>query len=226
MRLLTLLILIILVSCSTAPQVRLPASDTLERLGMVDVDRSLVQIFQALGSHEVAYYFYVQLKDTKGNFVDATKSDFKILTTRGKRVKFDFERLLVGRYYLSIPKKSHQQSHQMDLYVRGKVLRGQLKISMRQPHPKHTTLKLLSNHGNQLTLELRFADQKNHPVEVPQTPEILLEGGGAIENLLRVKEGIWQFTVYYPEENQILYLGVRTMGLTFQNLYRYQHVEK
>jgi hypothetical protein len=218
--------LIFLISCSSPPQVRFPASESLQRLGTSDIKRSGVQIFLASENTEFAFYFYVQLKDAAGNYVDTRQEDFILKTNRGRRVDFQFERLQVGRYYLSVHRRSAPDSSRVDLYLQGKVLRDQFHVSAQRPHHHHVTLKLFDNKDHRLTFELRLADKKNLPVEVPETPEILIEGQGSVESIDRVGQGVWRFVLHYPEENQILYLGIRTMGLTFQNLYRYQHVEK
>lgn len=227
MRIIILILLMLSVSCALrAPQRHIANIDVAEKYGAHDSKRSLVQIFPSQNLKEISFYLYVQLKDKNGKFVDAKPNEFQLKTRKGSKISFDFERVLVGRYYLSILKNQKIESHDLDLFVQGRVLKEQFKLQMNRPHEKHTKLKLLKNNRNLLHFELRLADSKNRPLEVPEKPEILLDGPGVVEEMKHIKEGVWQFKVKYPDENHITYFSVRSMGITFQKLYRYQHIEK
>lgn len=228
MRLIFITILFVLCSCAhQAPERKTASAEIAERLGHVDHKRSLVQIYQAQeGRKENAFYLYVQLRDKKGRFVDAKPSEFNLKNRKGSKIDFDFERFLVGRYYLIIPKSEKIESHEIDLLVQGKMLKEQFKLQMKRPHEKYTKLKVLKNKRHKMMFELRLADNKNRPVEAPEAPELLIDGPGTVVEVKHIREGIWQITVSYPDENHITYFGVRSMGITFQKLYRYQHIEK
>jgi hypothetical protein len=75
-------------------------------------------------------------------------------------------------------------------------------------------------------LRLTLRDRRNLPVEMQQSPEIILEGIGEVSGLKMVKAGVWEFTISYPEVNQILYVSLRANGVKIERLFRFQHVEK
>jgi len=85
---------------------------------------------------------------------------------------------------------------------------------------------LIQKSEGKLFLRLKLADKTNRIVDSPEIPEIFLEGDGFIQDLKYLGEGVWDFTVVHPGENQLMYFSVRYMGLYFPNLYRYQHVDK
>jgi hypothetical protein len=187
----------------------------------------MVQIFPSRDPDQnLAFYLFVQLKDDRGRFVDCPREDLSLVSSKGSKVLFRIERLQIGRYYLFIDNEEPIKSNQIDLLVQGKPLKELLKLHIQLPHKSHTILKKVRNTHHQLTLELRLADKDNRPVMGPEDPEILIEGYGIIHNLLPISEGVWQFTVDYPEENQIMYFSIRSMGILFKDLYRFQHIEK
>lgn len=218
------------VSCALrAPERKIANAEIPVKFGKHDSQRSLVQIFPATDvQKDAAFYLYVQLKDAQGKFVDARPAEFNLKTRKGHKIDFDFERVLDGRYYLTILKSERIESHEIDLFVQGKALKEQFKLQLKRPHEKFTKLKLLKNnkHTHSQVFELRLADGKNRPLEVPEVPELVFEGPGQVAEAKHIREGIWHITVIYPDENHISYYGVRSMGVTFQKLYRYQHVEK
>lgn len=195
--------------------------------GIMDRQKSLVQIFPAVAADSgIWYFFYIQLKDSKGHFVDCDPSDLSLKTTKGKEIPFKYERLFTGRYYLTIEKTVEFNSGQLDFFIKGKPLNEQFQLSMRQPDRTKSTIKILRNEHNEITFQLRLNDSSNAPVDTPDRPEILLEGLGSVENVKHISEGVWEFSVIYPEENQIMYFSIRAQGVYLGKLFRYQHVEK
>lgn len=167
----------------------------------------------------------MQLKDVNGKFVDCGPEEFSLKSKKGKKLNYSFERSLKGHYFLTIHSSELNVKH-INLFVQNKPLMEQFKLQLNRPVPVHTKMKIIKNAENTLSVELLLRDKENKPVELPERPEILLEGAGHIENLQHVGEGIWHFEVKYPEENQIMYFSIRAMGVKIPNLYRYQHVEK
>jgi hypothetical protein len=136
------------------------------------------------------------------------------------------EQSLDGRYYITIEKTSEFSSAEMDIFLKGRPLKEQFKLSMHYPDQKNSSIKMIKNSNNILVFRLRLADKNNRLVEIPDRPEIILEGVGNVDDLRHVSEGTWEFSVIYPEENQIMYFSVRAMGVYLSNIFRYQHVEK
>lgn len=227
MRSLLILLILLITACASDPERQARKIASMSRPVIFDYSKSLVHIFPAVAADNgIWYYFYVQTKDTFGRFHAIDTKEIEIRTRKGKKVPYKVEQLLPGRYYLTLEKTSDFSSAELDIFVRGKALKEQFKLNMRQPDQKNSSIKMIKNSRNTLVFRLRLADKKNQPVEVPDKPEIILEGMGNIEDLKHVSEGTWEFSIIYPEQNQIMYFSVRATGVYLSNLYRYQHVEK
>jgi NADH dehydrogenase/NADH:ubiquinone oxidoreductase subunit G len=153
-------------------------------------------------------------------------SEIELKTSKGSAVEFKFQKILMGRYYLTLEKTAEISSAQIDFFVKGKPLKEHFQLSMRLADKTKTTIKMLRNDRNELTFKLRLADKNNLPVETPDQPEILLDGEGSVEEMRHISEGVWEFKVIYPEQNQIMYFSVRAHGVYLGKVFRYQHVEK
>lgn len=227
MRPLLIVLTFLIAACASDPEKQVRKIASMSRPAIYDHTKSLVNIFPAVSADEsIWYYFYVQTKDTYGRFIQIDMNDIVIKTRKGKKISFKVEQLLQGRYYLTLEKTSDFSSAELDIFVRGKALKEQFKLNMRRPDKKNSSIKLIKNSQNTLVFRLRLADKKNQPVEIPDKPEIILEGIGNVEDLRHVSEGTWEFSIIYPEQNQIMYFSVRAMGVYLSNLFRYQHVEK
>lgn len=219
----------LLASCATPVKVREPASmlPKIDVPAEVDLKKSMVQIFPAVAADNgIWYFFYLQLKDARGNYVDCLPAEIELKTQKGLPVEFKYQKILTGRYYLTLEKTAKISSAQLDFFVKGKPLKEQFKLNMRLPDRTKTTIKMLRNDRNEISFQLRLADKDNLPVETPDQPEILLDGEGSVEEMRQISDGIWEFKVIYPEQNQIMYFSVRAQGVYLRKVFRYQHVEK
>ncbi len=215
------------VGCANKQPQRRPSSESLFRFGEVDAQKSRVQIFPAVISNkELVHYFYLQLKDREGKFIDCESSEISLVTHSGQPIPFEFERLLAGRYYVTVKQTSEVNFGELNFFIRDKLLKEQFKLYLKKPDKSHTQVFLVKNDKNKMTLRLRLADKSNRPVALPDTPEVLLDGLGFIEELKLIDEGIWEFSVIYPEQNQIMYFSIRAHGAYFERIFRYHHVEK
>jgi hypothetical protein len=227
MRILFILTLFLTYGCATSGPERSIASETELRYGVIDFKKSLIQIFPAVAEQEgLRYYFYLQLKNQSGEFVDCDPADLTLKTKRGKKVPFKYERLLTGRYYLTILKTPQISSAEMNFFIQGRPLKEQFKLHFQEVSRAHTKLYVLKNTRNKIKFRLRLADRLNQPVEIPDQPEIILDGQGQIDDVKHVDEGTWEFSVIYPDQNQIMYFSLRAHGTYFDRIFRYQHVEK
>lgn len=221
-----ILIVLFCLGCSTQKAQRNVASNSAPILPTeVDPEKSIVRIFPAVADeHGLWYYFYLQLKDRNGQFVDS--DDIKITTLKGEGIPFLKERIKSGRYYLTLEKNAGVSSAHLNVLAQGKILKEEFKLSFDYPHKSHSKIRLVQKENHVLKFQLNLRDEKNIPVAVSEQPEIFLEGMGIIKELNEVSQGTWEFTVVYPDENQIMYLSVRAMGVFLPKLFRYQHVEK
>lgn len=213
--------------CSTRTVSRDIASVTPEQKSEIDLKKSFVQIFPNIVSGEESwYYFYVVLKDHKGRYIDCPETDLSLKTISGKKVPFKLERILLGRYYVNLKRKPNMTTEELTFFVQGKPLKENFKLYFKRPEARHSKIVFVKKSSSKLTLELHLADKNKRPVDPPDVPEVILDGVGEIGTLKHIREGVWEFTVIYPDQNQIMYFSVRSMGVYLSNLFRYQHVEK
>jgi hypothetical protein len=214
-------------SCSSeVPTRKLASTEVSMVYGEIDHKKSNVQLFHK-GSENQGYYLYVQLKNEQGDFIDCEKEDFFLKGPEGKRIEFHFLRKLRGRFYLIVENGNGEDFKEVDLLVKGAPLRESFKLQLRRPHASQTKMILIQKLGGKIFLRLKLADKANRSVESSEIPEIFIEGtDGFIQDMKNVGDGIWDFTVVFSEESQLMYFSVRYMGVNFPNLYRYQHVDK
>lgn len=223
-----LLFLILLsASCATESPVRNPSSlDTLVEKGVIDPSKSVVQVFPPYEqSGKIFSYLFVQIKDADGRYIDCVSDEVRISDQKKKTVSFKYERLSKGKFYL-ILEKADLRHDAIDIVIQGKPLMSKLRLYARTPHMRHSSLRILEESAHKLTLELRLKDENNEIVELPGSPEILVDGPVSLSSLTPTGPGIWTFSVEYPDENQIIYFSVKAHGATLPQLFRFQHVEK
>lgn len=217
-------LIFLIYGCAEAPLRRHPASETIIRIGNISRAHSLVQLFPSSEGDSLTYYFYLQLKNEKSEYVDCDPSEVTLKNKQNKPIPFKLERLLTGRYYLIINKS--QGLKDIDFYVRGLPLKEKFNLNLAQPDKRFTTIAIKDKGEGKIVFHLKLADKTNKPVVLLNEPEIVFEGRGQIDHLRYIQEGIWEFTVIYPEDNQIMYFSVRAQGVYLTNLLRYQHIEK
>lgn len=192
----------------------------------MDLKKSEVQIFPAVASDSgVWYYFYVQLKDQNGNYVDCAPGELTLATSKGEPILFEYERQLPGRYYLTVEKTVKISSYQLNFFVRKRPLKEKFKLHFSSPSKSKSRISILEKNNHHLKLQLKLVDEQNRPVQMPDQPEVMFEGLGYIEDIKQVGEGTWEFLVIYPDENQIMYFSVRAMGVFMPKIFRYHHVQ-
>lgn len=224
------LFIFIFFNCAGVKPKRVPATvDTNFFFDEIDAKKSQVKLFPPEFENGLFhYYFYVQIKNKLGRFTDIEEHDIELRVGKNEKMEFRLERQLRGRYYVKVDSLKELSQKQLDFYVMGKLLKDQYKLSMVTVDKTTTKLKLLSNRKHRAKFQLFLGDKSGKGVEIPSTPEIILEPGGIgeIEDLVHVKQGIWEFTMTYPEHNSIIYINVRAHGLYIEHLYRFHHVEK
>ena len=189
----------------------------------IDFKQSRVQTFP---STDDSYLFYVHLKNKFGIDTDCDISEISLKTIDGKSLEFKYEMLQAGRFYLRVLNSSQVRSDQISIFIQGKLLNQGIPLKMPRPDLKNSSLKILRNENNIIVFQLRLADSRNNLIDTINDPEIIMEGLATMEGLRRISKGIWEYSVVYPEDNQIMYFSVRSQGVYFHNLLRYQHVEK
>lgn len=220
---LTFVVLLFIVGCSVSPPVRKPASQT-TLYGRPDHQLSRIQFFPSTTvDGEEHIYFYLELKDDSGALIDCAPAEILLQTKAGKAVAFKLERILRGKYYLILYERPQVEG--LVLFLNGEVL-STFNLPRGRPAPAQTKITRVKTDKNKTTFLLRLADAQNRPVKLVERPEILLEGLGSVKDLQEISEGMWEFSVVYPEISQIMYLSVRAQGVYLERIFRYHHVEK
>lgn len=228
MKFLILLTLIALTACSHMPE-REPASfSEIIVLGEIDKFKSVVTLFPPEIKGDIyRYFFYLQLKNSEGQFVDCDERDVVLKNKKGKKIPFRLERVLPGKYYVIIEKSAKVITSDLDISVQGKVLREQFKLTLNHPDKKNSKIKIISEENHRVTFELTLADSNGKRVNLFEKPEIVFNDGNvSMENLHQVKEGVWRFTLLLSEQNHVIYISVKTNGAYLERLYRLHYVDK
>ena len=224
MKLGILFFLIFLTSCAATAPKRTPSSEASFRPGIVDSHKSRVRLFPA--ENEQFYNFYLELKNPQGEYVDCDPSEIEVHTKSGKHLAFDYERILAGRYYLVIDQQQLGSIDFIEIGIRGERLPLKFKIHSHKPDSKNSKISIIENEGNIMRLRLRLANAKNEVIDLHDRPEILFHGEGYVSEPEKKGRGIWEFSVIYPEANQIMYFSIRAQGTYLHRIFRYQHIEK
>jgi len=109
--------------------------------------------------------------------------------------------------------------------VQDKTLKHKVR-TIQRPSKSKSKFLIISNKNHELVVQLFLKDKKGNFVDLQYSPEIMIEGAGTLNDLVMVKNGLWQFRVTFSEDNHILYFSVRANGVYLERLLRFQHLEK
>ncbi len=222
-----LLGLFFLFSCAHEDVARAPASEAeLIQFGDFDTKKSTVKMFPPQFEGEIIrHYYYVELKDESSKYIDRDDHEFEIREGK-KKLSIKVKRVLRGRYYLIHETNKNRKEKNLDFYVANFKLRESFRTGLRLPHASHTTMKILRKTKSRVKIQLLLKDDKGQLVETPEAPEFIPDAEVQIEKVEHMGNGNWQVTLKYPEGNHLFYTSVRSQGVYFKNLFRYQHIHK
>lgn len=231
-------------ACSHSP-LRDPAALTEEQatfFGQVDRSKSSVRLFRPEMEDKIfRYYFYLQLKDMDGKWVDVDKSEIAIKTTEGKKLDFQLKRQgVTGRYYVIVERPGELQFSKLNFYIQGHKILERFNLFMPVPDSSKSRLEIVDHNYEKRIIHFRLTlnDSQGRPVEDAGYPEIIMKTesignpsygpieGLVIEDYELIKKGVWEFYLLYTEQNQIIYFTVRSQGTYLNNLFRLHHVDK
>lgn len=230
MRYLPFFLLILFVSCASRYHdrpTRAPSSEAeILRYGDHDPVLSSVKQFPPkYGEKTTQHYFFVELKDASGSYIDRDLNEFEI-KVMNKKIPVNVQRTLRGRYYVILDSDKNLPMKQLDFFVAGIKLRASFKVGLKPPHSKHTKMLKLRAVRSYAKLELHLKDENGKFVETPDAPELIIETDVEIKKLEHMGNGIWQIHLRYPYGNQLFYISVRSHGVEFKNLFRFQFIDK
>ena len=221
MRLALLLSLFFVMSCASGPA-RNVASTQAISFGEVDAKRSTIKLFSNSG-HPDLHQFYLEFRNTQKALVDVELHDIVVKDAK-KILTSHIRRISLGRYEVEIDKENLNFKN-LKFVVQKKTLKHQL-VSLKKPVQKNSSIVIVSNEFYHLKARLTLKDKDDSLVVVQHEPDIVFTGMGEISIPKMVKNGVWEFEIAYPDENQIIYLSVRANGVLLEKLFRFQHVEK
>lgn len=222
MKAVPLLLLFLHISCASGPDRYIASSEPIV-IAEIDAKKSLVKLFTSDSPNVDFQHFYFELRNSKKALVDVELKDIVIKESQ-TILKVRARRISLGRYEVEVEKDFSDMS-KLKFLIQKKKLAHKL-VNLRKPNKKRSDLIVVSNDNNELQLRLTLRDTQNVPVEMLQPPEIILDGLGEISGLKMAKMGVWEFTITYPEANQIFYVSIRANGVLVERLLRFQHVEK
>jgi hypothetical protein len=224
----TLLLILFLSSCASHVKDRKPASfATQEIFGEVNLSKSNFKIFPPqLVENEFLYYFFLELKNDSGDFIDCPESEIEVKNSQQESLSFHLERVLRGRYYITVNEKTSGAKEKFDFYINNKLLRKSVKLNQAKIAREKSWLKPLFSTQNGIRFRLFLGDRSGKPVEPMTSPDIIITGAALVEDFQHIKEGVWEFNLSIPNYNQVIYLSVRAQGAYLADLYRIQHIEK
>lgn len=206
---------------------RMPASYAeMVLYGDHDPKKSSVKIFPPEYLEKFTrYYYFVELKDEKGMYIDRDLHEIEVKVDK-KKFEVKVERVLRGRYYVILEDDKKISMGQLDFYVTGKKLRESFKLGLQPAHKSHTKMRKLRATKTRAKLELVLKDKNGKLVETPDGPEIVTDSQAEVSKLEHMGNGTWQVTLSYPRGNQLFYISVRSHGVEFKNLFRFQYIDK
>lgn len=174
----------------------------------------------------IRHIFFVELRDQASSLIDRDIAEFRVYF-RGKVYPAEVSRVLRGRYYV-IVESPDKSTGDLDFRVSGIKLRESFKLRLNYPDEKNSRVRTLKKGRHRAVLELSLRDKFGKAVELREPPEVLAEDDSdiVIEKVEPMGKGIWQVQLQYPRGNQLTYLSVRSRGLFFKKLFRFQYVDK
>lgn len=228
MSVLPILLLVLLIACAQLEGTdREPASyQDIVLFGDPDLYRSSVKNFPPEYFRKITrHYFYLELRDEKGMHIDRDSHEFEVRVGMKNR-PIKVERVLRGKYYVILDTEKNHPNSLLDFYVAGIKLKESFRLGMLPAHPSNTKMRQLSASNSRAKFELVLRDEMNRPVQTPEAPEVIVSGDSEIEKVEPKGNGIWHVTLRYPYGNQLFYISVRSQGIEFKNLFRFQYTEK
>lgn len=228
MSLLPIFLLILLTACAHLEGTdREPASyQDIVLFGDPDLYRSSVKSFPPEYFKKITrHYFYLELRDEKGMHIDRDVHEFEVRAAMKNRL-IKVERVLRGKYYVIVDTDKNHPNSLLDFYVAGLKLKDSFRLGTMPPHPSNTKMRKLKATNSRAKFELILRDEMARPVETSEAPEIIVNSDSEIVKVEPKGNGIWHVTLRYPYGNQLFYISVRSQGIEFKNLFRFQHTEK
>lgn len=217
-----LLPLFFLIACAHAPE-RNIASFEVITFGEVDPVQSMVHLYPNFSGHPDLHHFYLELRNSNNKLVDIELSEISLKLEKNNPSIY-IKRISMGRYQMEV--SDHIPHYRkLKFLVQNKIIKHAI-VKKQKPVRTNSIIKLISNTDHKLKFHVHLKDEKKSAVMLETSPDIILDGMGELSKPQKLKDGVWEIVINYPELNQVLYISIRANGVLLEQLYRYQHIEK
>lgn len=109
------------------------------------------------------FYFYLELRDEQGDFIDRDEHEFVVSDRRGATLPLSLVRIKRGRYYLIVPHVSHQIKAGLKVEIAGSEFKKELIIPTQQVSRKNSEMSIFQKEDHRVILQLVLRDHQGAP---------------------------------------------------------------
>jgi hypothetical protein len=196
--------------------------------GKIEQQLSSIRLFpgEEIAAGYSRYFIYLELRNAQNQYVDFDLNEISLRTAAKVEIHFKVDRLSRGRYYLIIEASDELASKKLDLSINDQTFYRNFTLFFLRPDPRTSFIHIVESGNNSMKMKLFLSDSNGSPVELPGDPELIIEGQALIEGVKRIKKGVWEFELIYPERNEIFYISVRANGVNLRHMFRMHYVQK
>lgn len=220
------ILIFLLWACSQVPQRKLASLGSDFFPSSIDPQGGQIKIFPPEVEGGVfRYYLYLELKDHFQRPMDIYPEEVSLFSRQKNDYQLTLKRLSRGAYYLVLGVSEEEEADELTLFIQNNKVK-EFKVSLQQPDFTHSSLLLIRKDRHRLRFRLFLSDSKGKVIHSMVEPDLIIEGEASAKNLKQVGEGIWEFDMTLSNQNQIIYVSVRSQGSYLRRLFRYHHIEK
>lgn len=220
------ILIILLGACSQVPQRKLASFESDFFSSSIDPSASQIKIFPPKVEEGVfRYYLYLVLKDHSHRSMDIYAEEVSLMSSQKNDYQLSLKRLSQGKYYLELAVSAEEGVDELTLFIQNNMVK-EFKLSFQKASFAHSSLQIIRKERNGLRMRLFLSDSLGKGLLTVVEPDLIIEGEAIAENLEQVGVGIWEFDLDLTDQNQIIYVSVRSQGAYLKHLFRYLHIEK
>ncbi len=220
------MLIFLMVACSRGPVRKLASHESDFSYGSIDPQESLVKAFPPeVDSGKYHYYLYLELNDLSRKPMDIYSNEISFVSRKKINLPFTLKRMSRGIYYLGLEVTEKDGSDEITLFIQNKEFK-EFRPTLNQPDFSRSSLHIIQKDRHSLRMRLFLSDSKGVAINASIPPDLIIEGEAIAENLEQTGEGLWEFDIRFNDENQIIYVSVRSQGTFLKHLFRHLHIEK
>jgi hypothetical protein len=170
--------------------------------------------------------YFIQLRDEEGDPADFHSARLQLRDRHARELDFKLERARAGDYYLIVDEKLSPSQFPLSLWYENTAFLEKLENAGLKADARRSKIKILAQHPQSMLLQLSLKDSEGNIIPSRRPPEIILQGEARLAEMHEMGPGIWQFSVIYPDDNEIIYISVRTQNAHLERIFRFQYIAK